>query len=113
MQTTFFNYLNRAKHKIICADDKRLSNYNNKNLITFAINSDADYKAENIINNNGKYSFSCNLKSGKHINVDLKVYGFHNIYNALVNIAVFDGIFNFDSDIIKSGRVTMLKRRKQ
>ncbi|MBO5889494.1 MAG: hypothetical protein J6Q58_05080 [Clostridia bacterium] len=103
LETTFFNYLDRAKYKVVCLDDERLKDYKSNNLITYAINSNADYKAENVIKINGKYSFTTKLSNDKSIRINLNVYGYHNIYNALVNIAIFDKIFKFDSDIIKSG----------
>ncbi len=103
LKNEFFKYLDRAKYKIICKDDVYLKNYQGKNVVSFSINENSDYKAEKIKNNNGKYSFECKLNNGKIIKVNLNVYGKHNIYNALANIAIFDRVFNLDSDIIISG----------
>lgn len=103
LKKEFFSYLDRSKYKIVCKDNLFLKNYNSKNVISFSINEKSDYKAENIKNINGRYSFSCKLNCGKRINVNLKVYGKHNIYNSLANIALFDSVYKFDSEIIKSG----------
>ncbi len=113
LKNSFYNYLNRAKYKIVCADDENLKNYKNTNVITFAINNKAKYRAENITNHKGKYSFTCKISGNRKIKVNLNVYGKHNIYNALANIAIFDSVFKFDGDIIKSGLESfcMVERR--
>ena len=113
LHKSFINYLDKANYKIICNDDCRLKNYSSSNLLSFAIYNDATYKAENLVNNNGKYSFSVTLKNGENLFINLNVYGMHNVYNALANVAIFDGVFNFDKSIIKSGieSFTLVKRR--
>ena len=103
LKNEFYEYLSRSKYKIVCFDDKSLKEYNSNNVISFAINEEADYKAENIKNEDGKYSFTVKLKNGNNIQIKLNVLGKHNIYNALSNIALFDGVFNFDENVIKSG----------
>ncbi len=103
LKSEFFSYLDRSKFKVINLDDELLKSYGGNGVISYAINSNATYKAENIKNIGGKYSFTCKLRGNRAIKVNLNVYGFHNIYNALANIAVFDGVFKFDADIIKSG----------
>ena len=58
------------------------------NKITFGINSPADFRAENINNEKGPYSFDVTAY-GKHLcRIDLTVSGYHNIYNALATAAV-------------------------
>lgn len=103
VKNSFFKYLDRGKYKVICLDDPFLKGYKGENVITYAIESDADYKAFDIKSNKGKYSFSCKLKDGKIIKVNLNVYGEHNIYNALSVIAVCDRIFCIESEAIKRG----------
>ncbi len=59
----------------------------NSNIITFGINNDSDYTAQNIkFDNNGypKYNLVFN---GKTYGVKLNVVGIHNIYNSLAAIA--------------------------
>ena len=96
-------YIDRAKYKIICNDDKFLKNYKGNKVYTYGIKENADYMAVNLKSERGKYSFDCKLKSGKLIRLNLNVLGKHNIYNALSNVALFDGVFGFDEMIIKSG----------
>ena len=103
LKNEFYSYLDRAKFKIVCKDDKFLKEYTSNNVITYSIKEKSDYKAENVKSSNGKYSFTCKLKNGNSIEVNLNVYGKHNIYNALANIAVFDSVFKLDAEIIKSG----------
>ncbi len=103
LNKSFINYLDKAEYKVICNDDVRLKNYKSSNVYTFAIDSEADYRAENLKSDKGKYSFSVTLKNGDSLNICLNVYGKHNVYNALANIAIFDGVFGFDKSIIKSG----------
>ncbi len=98
----FANNTNKNGFLLINADDK-LSNKINCacNKVTFGIDNNADFKAENIkLGNNGKYSFDCYYKGEYVCNFELGVYGKHNIYNALASIAA-SFLENIDIDIIK------------
>ena len=59
-------------------------------LVTFGIKNAADYMAENIVISEGRPSFD--IRKGDKIlaHIDLAVYGYHNIYNALAAAAVGD-----------------------
>lgn len=59
-------------------------------LVTFGIKNAADYMAENIVISEGRPSFD--IRKGNKIlaHIDLAVYGYHNIYNALAAAAVGD-----------------------
>jgi UDP-N-acetylmuramate--alanine ligase len=57
--------------------------------ITFGMNSeDADYRAENISCDKGRYSFDVVERGETLCRVGLSVTGRHNIYNALATVAV-------------------------
>lgn len=103
LKEEFYSYLSRAKYKVICVDDKLLSKYKDKKLITYAINEDADYTAKNLCCLSGKYTFDLYQKGVFIKNFKLNVYGKHNVYNALAVIAVANGCFKLDFDKIYKG----------
>src|SRR5699024_9794117 len=76
---------------IINADDihsEKVLNTTSCNTVTFGINSEADYRAENISYNKKGYSkFILNVKNQEKYPVSLNVMGIHNLYNALASIA--------------------------
>jgi len=85
----YYNYLNRAKYKIVNYDDELLKNYNNDNLITFAIkNKKAYYIAKKIKLKNGYITFKL-FEDNKFV-VNLKFKGIckHNVYNVLALICI-------------------------
>lgn len=68
-------------------------------LVTFGIRELADYTAEKIELSSGKPSFDL-MKDGKKLaHIELSVYGYHNIYNALATAAVADRLGIPASDI--------------
>ena len=57
------------------------------NVITFGIESDADFKIENIaFSEKGYPSFSLNYKNIESYDIELNVMGVHNIYNSVASI---------------------------
>lgn len=60
------------------------------NKMTFAIDSNADMRAVNILCKSGKYSFDIEKRRELFCHVDLSVTGYHNIYNALACAAAAD-----------------------
>ncbi len=103
LKEEFYSYLSRAKCKVICKDDKLLSNYKDKSAITYSINDLADYTAKNLKSINGKYFFDLYYKGVFVKNFYLNVYGKHNVYNALAVIAVANGYLKIDFDKIYVG----------
>lgn len=72
-------------------------------LVLFGIdNPDSMIKAENIVNNRGKYSFDLKLGEEKICNISLAVSGYHNIYNALA-AAGAALMCKVDAEAIKKG----------
>ncbi len=91
---TFMDYSRNIQdngYLIINADDanaEKITNSTNVNIITFAINSKADYTAENIsFSPEGYPKFMLNIKGESLYPVQLSVMGTHNVYNALASIA--------------------------
>ena len=60
----------------------------NKNYKTFGIKNNADIMAKNIKYNNSNSLFEVWINQKKEFNIELKVPGLHNIYNALSAIAI-------------------------
>ena len=77
---------------VVCADDEgAVKATENEFPITFGIDAEADYKAENIEMRGGFASFSVAFCDEPFIDkITLAVPGRHNIYNALATLAVCD-----------------------
>ena len=83
----FYDYLDRASVKVVCNDDKILSQYKGKK-ITYGVDNNANFKAINLHEKSGKYSFDLVQNGKKLFKVNLSVYGKQNVLNALSAIAV-------------------------
>lgn len=87
---SFVSYAKKADTVIANADDENtmeVCRRAERKVITFAINSNADYRAENISLEGGFPSFDV-IEHGKVIfRASLSVFGRHNIYNALAAVA--------------------------
>ena len=57
------------------------------NKVSFGINNESDWMAKNIKIVDGFYTFDA-VNQEKSINIALSVPGYHNVYNALANIAI-------------------------
>lgn len=86
LKTTFNAFLNRAKIKVINADDKRLCSY--CGAVTFGIKNKADFIAKNLKEVNQNYSFDLYYKENYLTSISLPISGLHNVYNALAAISV-------------------------
>lgn len=91
---TFIGYVKNLKETsslILNLDDPythRLISETKANVISFGIEKDCDYRAENIrYDLEGFPSFTLRLKNGETHEINLKVMGIHNIYNCLAAIA--------------------------
>ncbi len=86
-------------------DDKNIHKMNlpsSDKIITFGLNEDAIYRAENIkFDASSCPSFTVNIH-GKDVSFTLSVPGYHNLYNALAAISVA-AFFDIPADIITSG----------
>ena len=86
LKNAFVTFLNKSNNTFINADDLVLSAY--KNATTFAINSNATFRAVNLKNNDGFYSFNIKYNGENLCYLTLKVAGLHNVYNALASFSV-------------------------
>lgn len=90
---SFEKFVNMATTEIINADDehcrKIAEGYSGK-LITFGINTAADYIAENIKSGKSGMEFDIYKSDKKVASIALSVPGRHNIYNALAAFAAAD-----------------------
>ncbi len=91
---TFVKYgenLKEDSNLIINADDKHahyVTEATKANVITFGIDSECDFRAENInYTNEGYPTFTLNIKDKDYYPIKLHVMGKHNIYNSLASIA--------------------------
>lgn len=90
--STFKSYLAKLNgcKIIVNNDDSGISALGIPNAITFGIDNDANYMAQNINYNNGLTEFSVS-KNGKHlIDIQMLLPGKHNVYNALAVISALD-----------------------
>ena len=99
--TTFFN---QKSVLIINADDEYLTNVNNKDYIIkrISVREKGDYNAYDIINMGERgVEFKC-IYNKEICNFKLTVPGIHNVYNALLAIAIGE-IFGISSEMVKAG----------
>ena len=93
IKQTFIKYvenLDETSSLIINLDDPNVTSVieaTRANVITFGIDSDADYKAENIrFNKEGFPSYTLNYKNEESFEINLSVMGVHNIYNSIASV---------------------------
>lgn len=115
LKMEFFNYLDRSKIKFINLDDKFLCDYKGKNIVTYAIENQSTFKAENLTIENNKYQFDLYVKSEFKHKFKLNVVGKHNVYNALCVIAIAKTVFNLEYKTIYEGLLQFkgVKRRME
>ncbi len=98
----FYSFLKRSKIKFVCADDARLKSFKLKNTVSFGIDEICDYRAVNLKNDRGFYSFDIEFKGEKLFRVTLKIPGKVNVYNALSVIAICKSIFNLNNELLSN-----------
>ncbi len=93
IKQTFVKYAENLEENsslIINLDDPNVQSVidaTRANVITFGINSDADYRAENIrFNEEGLPSYTLNYKDKEFFDIHLSVMGIHNIYNSIASV---------------------------
>ena len=84
---TFSQFI-KDRIAIINADDEHAKNILNSTSITFGIYNRANFMAKNVKFNGKGYSFTVYAYSMRLGRINLKVLGYHNIYNALATIAL-------------------------
>ncbi len=98
LKAAYVQFLQQVKtggRAIVCADDETVNElipqvYNGSvdrsQLLTYGIDGDADYKAENIELGDRKIAFTMTYHGTKLGKVELSVPGRHNVYNAMATI---------------------------
>ena len=94
LKNTFFQFASQTKKNgklIINRDSKNLMDVSKKytaDILSFAVNGNADIKADNIRFENGQTYFDVKTEKGHRTTIQLNLPGEHNIYNALAAVAV-------------------------
>lgn len=90
---TFIGYAKNLKAEnclVLNADDEncmKLVPHTKAKIITFGVNNDCDYKAENIFfTQDGHTIYTLNIKGQEVWPIKLKITGLHNVYNSLAAI---------------------------
>ena len=87
---------------VINGDQNELKDFGG---VTFGFGDGNDYRAANLVQKEGKYTF-CVLKHGRFCcEVSLSVYGKHNVSNALCTFATLD-LLGMPCEVIKQGLQT-------
>ena len=103
IKSAYFQFAKNIKPKgvvILNRDDKN-SSFDIKHKSVGILN-DAEYTAKNITDNGGKFGFDLYKKKKFMGGVQLNVFGYHNIYNALFSFAVCDYFKLNSKKIIKA-----------
>jgi UDP-N-acetylmuramate--alanine ligase len=111
IQKSYFErYINQIPTEGICAlciDSQEVEKIYNKlktqkkNLVTYSVKKDADLMAKNITMDVKGLTFDVLFKSGREIkNIQMPIYGEHNVSNALVAIAI-GAFLGFNDEQIK------------
>ena len=99
---------------VLCADDENVKEILPEvpDAVTFGIREEADYRAVNVSEERGRFSFDI-LKNGKFlVHIALSVVGYHNIYNALASAAVGDRL-GLSANEIKEGLGSFVGLRRR
>ena len=90
VKSSFTRYIGRAKLAVLNADDPNSADCRRRSAVpsvTYGIENEADYRAENITYENGCASFTL-TKGGEGLTeITLRVPGTHNVYDALAAAA--------------------------
>lgn len=102
LDNTYFKFLGRARKAIIFGGDKTLALYKNENAVTYGLDKNRDFYADNIICKNGRYSFDFCVYGVKAERIKLKTFGGHNVLNALA-VGACAYLCGIDAKTIKKG----------
>ncbi|GLX69539.1 UDP-N-acetylmuramate--L-alanine ligase [Paenibacillus glycanilyticus] len=96
LKAAYVKFLTQVKSDgkaIVCSDDETVTELLPKldadtvaKLITYGIDSDAEYKAENIVLGDRKVSFVMSHRGTSLGTIELSVPGRHNVYNAMATV---------------------------
>lgn len=112
LKNSFAKFLNQAKCCLVNNSCDVISNIKTKKIFTFGKN--ANFRAENLKNKNGCYSFDCYFNNDYLANFKLNVMGEYNVQNALIAIGVAK-IFGISTNVIYDALIGFngVKRRNE
>lgn len=126
LKAAYVQFLQQVKadgKAIVCADDEMVKelipqvykgNINSSQLVTYGIDSEADYKAQNIVLGDRKVSFTMTHNGAALGDVELSVPGLHNVYNAMATvITCLEAGLSFDKIAVAIQSFRGAKRRFQ
>lgn len=110
LKQAFVDFLHRLPFygvAVVCGDDANVREILPrvaKQVVTYGIDSDANFRAENIVADGGVMRFDCVRKNGNEssLPIVLNLPGLHNILNALAAIAVATEVGVGDPAIIRA-----------
>lgn len=86
--SAFSVFSHSAPVRIVCGDDEKSEPLRDGKYISFGLGKNNDYRAENILQKRGATSFIL-IHAGRALGeIELRVMGRHNVYNALAAAAV-------------------------
>ncbi|MDE7079490.1 MAG: hypothetical protein K2O95_05185, partial [Clostridia bacterium] len=93
MNDAFVQFVEQSRVAVVeenCFKQLRLSTIDNAKdkIYTFGFGEDADFRAVNLTQKDGKFVFDIAYEGGRVHNVALELYGKHNVLNALAVFAV-------------------------
>ena len=94
LKRAFVDFLQRLPFygvAVVCADDANLRSILpdvTKPLVTYGLAADADLRATDVVNVDGRMHFVARAKGAPDLPVELALAGLHNVQNALAAIAV-------------------------
>ena len=91
LKDAFRRFLDGGKASVVNIDDPFLSEY--PATVTYGLCKSADYYADNLRADRGKYAFDCFERGRLRGRVQLNVSGKHNVYNALAAISAARQLF--------------------
>ncbi len=110
LKTAFVDFLHRLPFygvAVLCSDDANVREIMSrvaKQIVTYSIDTPANFRAENIVADGGVMRFDCVRTNGKvtRLPIVLNLPGRHNVLNALAAIAVATEVGADDTAIVKA-----------
>jgi len=110
LKQAFVDFLNRLPFygvAVLCHDDPNVREIMpriTKQVVTYGIDAEANFRAENIVAEDGRMRFTCVRRNGStgRMDVTLNLPGLHNVLNALATIAVASEVGVSDAAIVKA-----------
>ncbi len=110
LKQAFVDFLNRLPFygvAVLCLDDANVREILprvTKQVVTYGLDPEANFRAENVVAEGGRMRFTCVRKNGgvSRMDVTLNLPGMHSVLNALATIAVASEVGVADAAIVKA-----------